>query len=233
MFPLRRSTLPSCCIPRITSDLVPISQTLNTTLQTRPSLALLCPLHSFWLLTAHISRAADCETKRALAQFGYLLGFGNGGHNGASWSINTFPRTDLENPNASRSPTRVLRFLRALFPAQIKPHRAAGFQPHTLPPTFFFSTPFLPTTRKLTRLAQNHQEALHFHHGYACSLAAKEAHASHGPVAPRFGQSDRRRNRQRCIRPRIVARAQTRVARSSHRRDGWRGDAHHTGQDPA
>ena len=164
--------------------------------------------------------------KRGIGQFEIRL-WENGGHNGAAGSNNTFfLHTNVDNPNTARPASRVFRFLRALFFAQIYSHRAPGYQPDT------FTRTLCAPTRKLARFPQLDKEARHFYHGYPGHFTAKEAHAFLRPVAESFGLSHRPRHRNRCGRPRSVARPQARPAFAPHGLDGWCRHAHHTCQNP-
>ena len=88
--------------------------------------------------------------KRGIGQSEIWL-WENGGHNGAAGSNNTFfLHTNFDNPNTARPASRVFRFLRALFFAQIYSHRAPGYQPDTFTGTLA-ARPFCAPTRKLAR----------------------------------------------------------------------------------
>ncbi len=89
-------------------------------------------------------------------------GFHNGRHHGPPCSIDAFPRSALESPHSPRASARLLRFLRAVLPAQVDPHRPACFKPHPVSPAGRAPSSFARPTRDLPGLAQvDKEEALH------------------------------------------------------------------------
>jgi hypothetical protein len=102
----------------------------------------------------------------------------NGGHNGATCAINTFPGPVLKDSNTASPASRLLRFLRTLHPAQINPHCAAGSKQNTFAPTFNAPS-ILPPTRDLSWFTKIDEKALCLYHGYAQHVASEEALAAH------------------------------------------------------
>jgi hypothetical protein len=136
---LFRLLLPAnACKAQAISDLVQLAQTRTTSLST--------PRSTRFFVAPHIPA---WPTSLSIASFGNQAAE-NGGHHGATRSINTFPRTDLENSNTPRAPSRLLGFLRTLLSAQIDPHRPAGYKQNAV--TAAFAPPFLPANGNLDGL---------------------------------------------------------------------------------